>query len=118
MTPSYDATVIVPAFNSAATLPQAVQSVLQQEVQNFELLIVDDCSTDATARAAQQFASDPRVTVISLKKNRGKPHAMNLCTDQARGRWIAVLDADDWYAPHRLSTLIAAGESYRSSARG
>ena len=110
MTPSYDVTVIVPAFNSAATLPQTVLSVMQQDIHNFELLIVNDGSTDTTEQVARLFTSDPRVTLISLKQNRGKPHAMNLCAEKARGRWIAVLDADDWYAPHRLSTLIAAGE--------
>lgn len=110
MTHSCEVSVIIPAYNSAATLPQAVQSVIHQDLQDLELLIVDDGSTDATADVAQQFADDPRVAVIRLPENRGKPHAMNLGIRMAHGRWVAVLDADDWYAPSRLSTLVATGE--------
>lgn len=110
MTQSCEVSVIIPAYNSAATLPQAIESVLQQDLRNFELLIVDDGSTDATAEVAQQFSNDPRVTCIPVPENKGKPHAMNLGVRVAHGRWIAVLDADDWYAPDRLSTLVATGE--------
>jgi len=110
MTRSCEVSVIIPAYNSAATLPQAVHSVMQQDLQDFELLIVDDGSTDATSEVARQFSDDSRVTFIPLPENRGKPHAMNLGIRMAHGRWIAVLDADDWYAPSRLSTLLATGE--------
>jgi len=54
--------------------------------------------------------SDPRIRLISLPENRGKPHGMNIGTDTASGRWVAVLDADDWYAPNRLSTLLTIAE--------
>jgi glycosyltransferase involved in cell wall biosynthesis len=107
---SYDVTVVIPAFNSVETLPRAMKSVLRQDLRDFEVLVVDDGSTDATAQVARAVVTDPRVTVISLSTNRGKPYAMNTGIGEARGRWIAVLDADDWYAPSRLSTLVATGD--------
>lgn len=110
-----DITVIVPAFNSATTLARAVRSVLRQDLASFELVIVDDGSTDATSRVAQQFTADARVRLITLPHNRGKAHAMNTAIRAAAGRWIAVLDADDWYAPSRLSTLLDVAE--RSGAQ-
>jgi succinoglycan biosynthesis protein ExoO len=103
--------VLVPAYNSAATLPRAVHSVLRQDLDDLELLIVDDGSRDDASRVACELAAaDPRVRVITLPCNHGKPFAMNTGIAAARGRWIAVLDADDWYAPDRLSTLIESAE--------
>ena len=102
--------VVIPAFNSGTTLPTAIRSVLRQDLQDLELLIIDDGSADTTAQVARSFTSDPRVRVMSLAHNRGKPHAMNLAITEAAGRWIAVLDADDWYADDRLSALLRAGE--------
>ena len=102
--------VVVPAYNCAATLPDAVRSVLAQDVHDLEILIVDDGSLDATADVAASLAqTDDRIRLISLPANRGKPYAMNLATEEARGAWVAVLDADDWFAPSRLSTLLNAG---------
>jgi glycosyltransferase involved in cell wall biosynthesis len=63
--------------------------------------------------AHELAAADPRVRLITLARNRGKPTAMNTGIAEAKGRWIAVLDADDWYAPDRLSTLIKSGEQRR-----
>lgn len=107
-----DVTVVIPAYNSATTLARAVQSVLKQDSVELELLVVDDASTDGTRQIAMQFVSDARVRLIALSQNRGKAHAMNTAIGSANGRWIAVLDADDWYAPDRLSTLLAAGERF------
>jgi succinoglycan biosynthesis protein ExoO len=102
--------VVIPVYNSATTLPRAVESALQQDLQDLELLIVDDGSTDATNQVAKSYTADARVRVMSLVNNRGKAHAMNVAIAEATGEWIAVLDADDWYAPDRLSTLLRAGE--------
>ena len=103
--------VVIPVFNSAPTLARAAASALCQTVAPLELLIVDDGSRDSSAAEAHRIAaSDNRVRVIALPENRGKPFAMNLAIAEARGTWIAVLDADDCYADSRLATLIAAGE--------
>ncbi|HEY1931241.1 MAG TPA: glycosyltransferase family 2 protein [Acetobacteraceae bacterium] len=105
--------VVIPVFNSAGTLRRAVVSVLGQTLRDLELLIVDDGSRDASLSLARRFAdADDRIRVIALPHNRGKPHAMNVAIAEARGAWIAVLDADDWYAPDRLATMAAAGESH------
>jgi glycosyltransferase involved in cell wall biosynthesis len=103
--------VLVPAYNSAATLPRAVRSALVQDLDDLEVLIIDDGSRDDASRVACELANaDQRVRVITLPRNRGKPFAMNTGIAAASGRWIAVLDADDWYAPDRLSTLIRSAE--------
>jgi succinoglycan biosynthesis protein ExoO len=104
-------TIVIPVFNSAITLARAARSALRQTVASLEVLIVDDGSTDPSLAEATRIAeTDPRVRVIAVRKNRGKPHAMNRAIEQARGDWIAVLDADDRYADERLATLIAAAE--------
>jgi glycosyltransferase involved in cell wall biosynthesis len=103
--------VVVPAYNTAATLPRAARSALGQDLHDLEVLIIDDGSSDATNQVAREVAAtDPRLRLITLPRNRGKPFAMNTGVAEAKGRWIAVLDADDWYAPDRLSTLIESGE--------
>ena len=104
-------TVIVPVYNSASTLARAVQSVLDQTLADFQVLIVDDGSIDDSLAVAQILAAaDPRIQVIALTHNDGKARAMNGAAEVARGRWIAVLDADDRYLPDRLDILVAAGE--------
>ncbi len=101
--------VITPAYKALATLEKAVESVRQQSFQDWELLIVNDASPDATGALADRLAAaDPRIRVLHLPENRGKPNAMNVGTAAAHGAWIALLDADDWYAPDRLEKLLAA----------
>jgi succinoglycan biosynthesis protein ExoO len=105
-------TVVVPVYNSVGTLRRAVESVSAQTLRDFELLIVDDCSPDASRALALQLAStEPRIRVIPLPNNQGKSFAMNRAISEARGRWIAVLDADDWYEPERLDILVSVAEA-------
>ena len=107
-----DVTVIVPVYNSQATLRRAVASVLEQTLKNIQVLIVDDGSTDASLAVARTLASvDARVDVVAMPHNGGKARAMNHASVLARGKWIAVLDADDRYLPTRLATLVSAGEA-------
>lgn len=108
---SRSVSVIIPAYNSAATLPRAVQSAREQTLRELELIIVNDGSLDGTEGVARNLASmDDRIRLLSLPHNQGKPAAMNAGVAAARADWIAVLDADDWYAPARLATLVRAGE--------
>ncbi len=103
--------VIVPAYNTAGTLRRAIDSVLCQTEQSFEIVIVEDCSTDDTLQVARQLeASDPRISVLALPENGGQARALNRGTAVARGEWIATLDADDRYMPTRLATLLRNGE--------
>ncbi len=106
-------TVVVPLYNSAATLARAVELALTQTLPTLEVLIVDDGSTDDGLAVARGLAAaDPRVSAIALPRNGGKARAMNHAAGIARGIWIAVLDADDRYLPTRLATLVAAGEAH------
>ena len=107
------ASILVPVYNSASTLRRCLASASAQTLRNLEIIVADDASTDDSAAVAEAMAAaDPRIRVVRLAQNAGKPHAMNLMTAQARGDWLAVLDADDAYAPDRLACLIAAAEAH------
>ena len=106
------ATIAIPVFNSAATLSRCLDSAAAQTWRDIEILVTDDGSTDASAAIASSHAArDARIRVIRLDRNGGKSRAMNLMAEQARGTWLAVLDADDAYRPERLATLIGAADA-------
>lgn len=92
--------VIIPAWNSAATLPRAIQSVLAQEGVSFEVIVVDDASTDQTPEVIAGFGT--QIRSLTQPGNRGVAAARNLGAQSARGRWLAFLDADDVFYPDRL----------------
>ena len=93
--------VIISSFNYAEYLPAAIESVLDQTDRDFELLIVDDGSTDDSAATARAY-SDPRVRVI-IQPHRGIGAARNAGMRAARGRYIAFLDADDLWVSNKLA---------------
>lgn len=96
--------VIVPAHNAGAYLADALESIRAQDHQPIETLVVDDGSTDHTAEIARRF---PAVSV--LHQNRlGPAGARNTGVAAAQGNWLAFLDADDWWAPAKLSRQLAA----------
>jgi succinoglycan biosynthesis protein ExoO len=108
------ATIVVPTFSAEATLERALRSVLNQTMREIEIIVVDDASADGSWNLIQAMAlEDPRVRGIRNKDNCGKPVGMNRAIALARGRWLAILDADDWYHPERLSALIAIGERWQ-----
>lgn len=91
--------VIIPAYNAAATLPRAIESVLGQTWPAHEILIVDDGSSDATADIARHYGDSVK---LIQQPNRGVSVARNAGAAAAQGDWLAFLDADDWYEPDRL----------------
>ena len=98
--------VIIPAFNAAPTLAESLRSVQAQTFKNFEVIIVDDGSTDETADISRHFcAQDARFTIIS-QANGGPSVARNTALDVARGGWIAFQDADDVWFPAKLDKQI------------
>lgn len=104
--------VILPAYNAAASLPGALASVLSQTLPEIEVIVADDGSTDDTLTVAAAAAdADPRVRVLRSDRNRGAAAARNRAMAAARGEWLALLDADDRYAPDRLQRLVALGEA-------
>lgn len=106
-------TVYLPTRNRAWLLRDAVQSVLVQTQTDFELIVVDDASSDQTQNVCEQFAiQDERVRVVRLESSRGAPAARNVAIGMARGAFITGIDDDDVMLPNRLATMLAGlGES-------
>jgi len=106
-----DVSVVIPTYNAGATLERAVRSALDQSLGDIEVIVVDDASRDFSWNlVGDLLIEDARIRGIRNKQNQGKPVGMNRAIALARGRWIAVLDADDWFERDRLATLIALGE--------
>ncbi len=99
-------TVLMPVHNGERFLSDAVASVLRQTYDDFELLIVDDASTDSSARIADSF-NDPRVRLITGQGRLRFAGALNLGLELARGRYVARMDADDICRPERLAVQTA-----------
>lgn len=102
--------VIVPTYNRAHTIRLCLDSVLKQTFSTFELIVVDDCSTDATVEIVQSYA-DKRIRCITLEKNSGAQAARNRGIREAKGDWIAFQDSDDEWLPEKLEKqLLALGQ--------
>ncbi|MDO8317285.1 MAG: glycosyltransferase family 2 protein [Flavobacterium sp.] len=95
--------IITPSFNSAKFIAETIQSVQNQTYQQWEMIIVDDCSTDETVSIIQEIANkDSRIQLIKLKKNSGTGIARSTALEKATGKFIAFLDADDLWKPEKL----------------
>lgn len=97
--------VVVPTFNRASLLPRAIDSVLAQTFTDFELLVVDDASTDETGEVVGRY-TDPRVRYLVQPQNTGVAGARNRGMRAARGDFIAFLDSDDEWLPEKLERQI------------
>ena len=86
--------IVIPTYNRANLLLQAIQSVLTQSYEHFELLVVDDHSTDSTPHLVKTI-TDSRVHYIRLNENQGAPAARNIGLKKAKGELVAFLDSDD-----------------------
>ena len=104
-------TVAMPAYNAASHLLEAIESILAQSFEDFELLVVDDGSTDNTLALAKSF-DDKRIRVELLPSNKGRATARNMALGRARGRYLAWMDADDIAMPHRLEAQYACLETH------
>ena len=108
--------VVVPCFNTAPYLPATLQSVGEQTFQDFEVLLVDDGSTDGTLAVLHAWAaSDPRFKVIALGRNQGIVAARNAALAVARGEYVALLDSDDVWTPDALAQRLAVARRYPSA---
>jgi glycosyltransferase involved in cell wall biosynthesis len=97
--------VVIPTYNRAGLLKRAVKSVLNQTYSNFELIIVDDCSTDDTETVAKSFR-DSRIRYIRHKKNQGAPAARNNGILASKAQYIAFQDSDDEWLPTKLEKQV------------
>lgn len=98
--------VIMPTYNCGRFIAESISSVLAQTYTRWELLIVDDCSTDNTADLVASF-NDPRIRYQRNAQNEGAALTRNRALREAKGRYIAFLDADDLWAPEKLEHQIA-----------
>ncbi|WP_090399979.1 glycosyltransferase family 2 protein [Natribacillus halophilus] len=94
--------IITPSYNSETYIPHAIRSVQAQTYTNWEMIITDDCSTDGTVATVQPFLKDERIKLIELAENSGPGVARNTSIEQAGGRYLAFLDADDQWLPEKL----------------
>lgn len=93
--------IITPSYNTAQYIGSTIQSVLAQTYNNWELIIVDDCSTDNTDSVVAGF-TDSRIRYLKNETNSGAAISRNYALREARGRWIAFLDSDDLWEPEKL----------------
>lgn len=104
-------TVVMPNYNGHRFVEQAIDSVLSQTYQDFELLVVDDCSKDDSLQLIKQKAqSDSRIRVIALEKNAGVANARNVGIREAKGKYIALLDNDDLWTADKLERQLTIAE--------
>lgn len=99
--------IITPTFNSVAYIKETYRSLYEQEYKNWEWVITDDCSTDDTFNVLQELSiTDTRVRPFKLDKNSGAAVARNNSIDHSQGKYIAFIDADDYWEKNKLSLQI------------
>ena len=95
--------IITPSYNSAKYIAQTIESVLAQTYTSWEMIIVDDCSKDNSIEIIEKYLkNDSRIKLHQLEKNSGAAVARNRAIEEAKGRYIAFLDADDLWKPEKL----------------
>lgn len=99
------------AYNAGKYIAEAIQSVLNQTYKNWELIIINDCSTDSTAEEISKF-KDERIKVFHNEQNEGIVYTRNRALHYSQGKYISVLDADDVYLPEKLKTQVEFLEGY------
>lgn len=103
--------IVMPSYNTAQYIAESIQSVLKQSYQDWELIIVDDCSTDNTDEIVAPFLADKRIKYLKNTKNSGAAVSRNRALKEAKGRWIAFLDSDDLWFTDKLGKQISFMES-------
>lgn len=98
--------IIMPAYNTGRYISESIKSVLAQSYSDWELIIVDDCSTDNTDEVVASF-NDPRIRYMKNEKNSGAAVSRNRALREAKGKWIAFLDSDDLWLPEKLEKQIS-----------
>ena len=96
--------VILPTYNCARFLPEAIESILLQTYNSYEIIVIDDGSTDNTKEILHPFMQ--RIRYIGLEENKGLPTTRNIGIQSARGEYIAFIDADDLWLPEKLETVV------------
>ena len=98
--------IVTPCYNSKQYIRETITSVIAQTYPYWELIIVDDCSTDGSVAVVEEYLSDPRVRLIRLSTNQGPVIARNTAIEHAKGKYIAFLDSDDVWLPQKLEKQV------------
>lgn len=99
--------IIMPSYNTANYIEASIESVRHQTYENWELLIVDDCSTDNTDEVVRPFLTDGRIHYLKNEQNGGAAISRNRALREAKGKWIAFLDSDDLWLPEKLEKQVS-----------
>lgn len=103
--------VIIPSYNAQAYIEEAITSVLEQTLGDFELLVIDDCSRDETRQIVASFEKrDKRVHLIENKENVGVARTRNRGLSLCKGQYVAFLDSDDYWKPEMLEKMVARAQ--------
>lgn len=108
---STEVSVMMPAYNAGKTILKALRSLQNQTFKAWECIVVDDGSTDDTAAIVVSI-SDERIKLIQLEKNMGRGYARQVALENSKGKYIAMLDADDWYYSSKLSDQVEVFKLY------
>ena len=103
--------IIIPLYNKQAVIARTIESILSQSYINWELIIVDDGSTDGSDEVVRLYLGDQRIRYIR-KPNGGVSSARNRGIKEAKGEWICYIDADDYFLPEGLKTMVELAEKY------
>ncbi len=98
--------IVMPNYNGAKYVKETIESVLAQTYQNWEILFVDDCSTDNSIEIVKSY-DDPRIKVYKNEVNSGAAASRNYALREATGKWVAFLDSDDLWLPDKLEKQVA-----------
>lgn len=110
--------VLMTAYNREPYIAEAIESVLASRFTDFELIVVDDCSTDRTVEIARRYTNDPRVRVLVNKKNLGDYPNRNRAASFAQGKYLKYVDSDDVLRSHGLEVMVVALEKFPESGFG
>ena len=104
--------IIVPVYNAEATISRCIESIINQEYRDFELLLIDDGSTDSSGTICDRYAAeDSRIRLIH-KENTGVSETRNMALDLACGTYLQFLDSDDWITPNATRLFVEEAERY------
>lgn len=104
--------VIIPFYNAQEYLKKCLETVVNQTVKEIEIILIDDASCDDSIQMAQDFAkTDSRIKILTNEKNKGQGYSRNLAVEQAKGKYVAFVDADDWLELNMYEELFKKAEN-------
>jgi glycosyltransferase involved in cell wall biosynthesis len=106
-------TVIIPSYNHAQYIVEAIESVKSQTYDNLELIVIDDGSTDNTHEVLKSMPKDERIVLILNKDNKRQSARMNQAIALSKGKYISIFTSDDWYLPEKLEKQVALFQTLR-----